>query len=56
MKTERQDVYTQVTNTIITAIEAGAGDWQMPWHRFNGVRNLQMQIFLLPVPNRALLP
>jgi len=33
MKTERQDVYTQVTNTIIAAIEAGAGDWQMPWHR-----------------------
>lgn len=33
MKTERQDVYTQVTNNIIAAIEAGAGDWQMPWHR-----------------------
>ncbi|MDP5361084.1 MAG: ArdC family protein, partial [Paracoccaceae bacterium] len=33
MKTERQDVYTRVTNTIIAAIEAGAGDWQMPWHR-----------------------
>ena len=33
MKTERQDVYTQVTNTIIAAIEAGAGDWQMPCHR-----------------------
>lgn len=29
----KPDVYTQVTNTIISAIEAGAGDWQMPWHR-----------------------
>ncbi|QLF72069.1 DUF1738 domain-containing protein (plasmid) [Peteryoungia desertarenae] len=33
MKTERFDVYTEVTNTIIAAIEAGAGSWQMPWHR-----------------------
>ena len=33
MKTEHQDVYTQVNNSIIAAIEAGAGDWQMPWHR-----------------------
>jgi antirestriction protein ArdC len=33
MTTERIDVYTQVTNNIIAAIEAGAGDWQMPWHR-----------------------
>jgi len=33
MTTERIDVYTQVTNSIIAAIEAGAGDWQMPWHR-----------------------
>lgn len=33
MKTKRPDLYTQVTNSIISAIEAGAGDWQMPWHR-----------------------
>lgn len=33
MTAQRIDVYTQVTNTIIAAIEAGAGDWQMPWHR-----------------------
>lgn len=33
MKTAREDVYTQVTNNIIAAIEKGAGDWQMPWHR-----------------------
>jgi antirestriction protein ArdC len=28
-----RDVYTQVTDTIISAIEAGAGHWDMPWHR-----------------------
>jgi len=33
MTAQRIDVYTQVTNTIIAAIEAGAGNWQMPWHR-----------------------
>lgn len=28
-----RDVYTQVTDTIIAPIEAGAGQWDMPWHR-----------------------
>jgi len=28
----RVDVYTRVTEQIITAIEAGAGSWEMPWH------------------------
>ena len=28
----RVDVYEQVTAQIISAIEAGAGTWQMPWH------------------------
>lgn len=27
------DVHQQVTDAIIAAIEAGAGDWQMPWHQ-----------------------
>ena len=31
--TTTRDVYTQVTDTLIAAIEAGAGTWQMPWHR-----------------------
>ena len=26
------DVYARVTAAIITAIEAGAGTWRMPWH------------------------
>lgn len=30
---ERFDVYRTVTNTIIQAIEAGAGEFVMPWHR-----------------------
>jgi antirestriction protein ArdC len=29
---ERIDVYQRVTDQIIAAIEAGAGDWRMPWH------------------------
>jgi hypothetical protein len=28
----RADVYQRVTDQIISAIEAGAGSWQMPWH------------------------
>lgn len=31
-RTERADVYTRITDEIIAAIEAGAGDWRMPWH------------------------
>lgn len=30
---QRKDVHQQVTDSIISAIEAGAGTWQMPWHR-----------------------
>ena len=26
------DLITQVTNDLVTAIEAGAADWEMPWH------------------------
>lgn len=29
---DRADIYTRVTNEIVAAIEAGAGDWAMPWH------------------------
>ncbi|EGD58364.1 N-terminus replication primase [Novosphingobium nitrogenifigens DSM 19370] len=28
----RHDVYSQVTSELVTAIEAGAGEWRMPWH------------------------
>jgi antirestriction protein ArdC len=33
----RSDVYEAITNRVIAAIEEGAGEWQMPWHR-SGVR------------------
>ena len=29
----RSDVYEGITDRVIAAIEAGAGEWQMPWHR-----------------------
>ena len=29
----RVDIYQAITNQIITAIEAGTGPVQMPWHR-----------------------
>lgn len=30
---ERFDVHQHITDQIVAAIEAGAGDWVMPWHR-----------------------
>jgi antirestriction protein ArdC len=30
--TEKRDVYAQVTEQIVAAIEKGVGNWQMPWH------------------------
>lgn len=30
--TARTDVYSRITNEIVSAIEVGAGDWRMPWH------------------------
>ena len=30
--TDRTDIYTRTTNEIVAAIEAGAGEWRMPWH------------------------
>lgn len=33
---DRTDIHQTVTNKIIAAIEAGAGDWKMPWHRPGG--------------------
>jgi antirestriction protein ArdC len=31
-RTDRADVYTRITAEIIAAIEAGAGEFRMPWH------------------------
>lgn len=32
MSSDRADVYARITNQIIAAIEAGAGEFVMPWH------------------------
>ena len=32
MTEQRADVYTRITAQIVAAIEAGTGDWRMPWH------------------------
>jgi antirestriction protein ArdC len=32
MTQDRADVYTRITAEIIAAIEAGAGEFKMPWH------------------------
>lgn len=28
----QNDIYSRITNQIITAIEADTGDWKIPWH------------------------
>ncbi len=33
---ERIDIHTVITNQIVAAIEAGAGEFKMPWHRAKG--------------------
>ena len=30
---QRQDIHEQITNRIIAAIEQGAGEFKLPWHR-----------------------
>ncbi len=36
MKTERFDIHQHITNQIIAAIESGAGEFRLPWHRDAG--------------------
>jgi antirestriction protein ArdC len=36
METSKLDIYEKVTNQIIAAIEAGAGNFRMPWHAAAG--------------------
>lgn len=31
--TTRRDIHADITSSIVAAIEAGPGRWQMPWHR-----------------------
>ena len=39
MRSEKLDIYSEITNQIIEAIEAGAETYQMPWHA-NGVDSI----------------
>lgn len=39
MRKERFDIHQHLTDRIVAAIEAGAGKWQMPWHRGSGGRH-----------------
>jgi antirestriction protein ArdC len=43
-RANRFDVHEAVTNTIIAAIEAGAGEWKMPWHRSGGALSRPVNI------------
>ncbi len=36
MKDQRFDIHQQITNQIVAAIEAGAGEFRLPWHRSAG--------------------
>jgi antirestriction protein ArdC len=36
MKPERFDIHQHITNQIIAAIESGAGEFRLPWHRSAG--------------------
>jgi hypothetical protein len=39
MSKERFDIHQRLTDRIVSAIEAGAGEWQMPWRRGSGGRH-----------------
>ena len=36
MKEQRFDIHRHITNQIIAAIESGAGEFRLPWHRSAG--------------------
>jgi antirestriction protein ArdC len=36
MKSERFDIHQHITDQIIAAIESGAGEFRLPWHRSAG--------------------
>ena len=35
---DRFDIHQEITNRIVSAIEAGAGDFKLPWHRAASTR------------------
>jgi antirestriction protein ArdC len=36
MKTDRFDIHQHITDKIVNAIERGAGEFRLPWHRTAG--------------------
>ena len=36
MKTDRFDIHQHITDKIVSAIEHGAGEFRLPWHRSTG--------------------
>ena len=36
MKTDRFDIHQHITDQIVNAIERGAGEFRLPWHRAAG--------------------
>jgi antirestriction protein ArdC len=36
MTKERFDIHQHITDKIVNAIERGAGDFRLPWHRAAG--------------------
>jgi antirestriction protein ArdC len=36
MTKERFDIHQHITDKIVNAIERGAGDFRLPWHRSAG--------------------
>jgi antirestriction protein ArdC len=36
MKSDRFDIHQHITDQIIAAIESGAGEFRLPWHRSAG--------------------
>jgi antirestriction protein ArdC len=36
MKTDRFDIHQHTTDKIVNAIERGAGEFRLPWHRAAG--------------------
>ena len=35
---DRFDIHQEITNRIVSAVEAGAGDFKLPWHRAASTR------------------
>jgi antirestriction protein ArdC len=46
MKTDRVDIHQHITDKIVSAIERGAGDFHLPWHRCKTQTGIGIEISL----------